>query len=532
MCFLLYGDICLGDACDYHDAPFEYILPFPNPTCACNMAGNGPGFLWQYPPCCLSADHPPPPLCPSLQAPTYLRDKYGGWGSDCVCLSVFTVVSFHPITHASSNTPSTYCTRAIGQIWTCMAVAVSTVVSVQQITHPCPFPLPTCAIWRIWAWQWLCPPWCPSSRSPIPAPSSNLPVQYGGYGPGCGCVHHGVSPADHAGPPLPLPPTYLCNMADMGLAVAVSTVVSLQQITHRCPFPQPTCAIWRIWAWLWLCPPWCLSSRSCRPTPVPSPNLPAQYGGYGPGSGCVHRGVSPADHPSLLSAPSPQPTCVCNMADMGLAVAVSTVVSLQQISHPCPFPQPTTCAIWRIWAWWWLCPPWCLSSRSPILAPSPNLPVQYGGYGPGSGCVHRGVSPADLPSLPLPPTYLCNMADMGLAVAVSTVVSLQQITHPCPFPQPTCAIWRTWAWRWLCPPWCLSSRSPIPAPSPNLPVQYGGYGPGGDCIHRGVSPADHPSLPLHQTYLCNMADMGLAVAVSTVVSLQQISNSAVLDLMS
>jgi hypothetical protein len=29
-----------------------------------------------------------------------------------------------------------------------------------------------------------------------------------------------------------------------------------------------------------------------------------------------------------------------------------------------------------------------------------------------------------------------------------------------------------------------------------------------------------------------MADMGLAVAVSTVVSLQQISNSAVLDLMS
>ncbi len=68
------------------------------------------------------------------------------------------------------------------------------------------------------------------------------------------------------------------------------------------------------------------------------------------------------------------------MADMAMAVAVSTVVSLQQITHPCPVPQA--------------------------------------------------------------PTYLCNMADIGLAVAMSTVVSLQQITHPCPFPQPTCAIWR------------------------------------------------------------------------------------------
>ncbi len=154
------------------------------------------------------------------------------------------------------------------------------------------------------------------------------------------------------------------------------------------------------------------------------------------------------------------------------------LVQISPLKYSTPMSQPNLCVqLWRKWAWLWQYPPcclsadhhpslcrytpWCLSSRSPTSSPTPTpiVPVQYGWYGPGSGCVRRGVSPADHPSLPFHPTYLYNMADMGLAVSVSPVVSLQQITHPCPFPQPTCAIWRIWAWRWLCPPWCPSSRS-------------------------------------------------------------------------
>jgi hypothetical protein len=175
----LCGGLYLGDACDFHDAPFAIWRKWD--------------WLWQYPPCCLSADHLP--LCPSLKAPIYLRGQYGRWGlTVSICRYSLWCLSSRSPTSAQILPPIVlvqYGRYGPAWRWLCPPWCLSS-----RSLIPAPSPQPTCAIWRIWAWQWLCPPWCLSSRSPIPAPSPNLPVQYGGYGPGSGCVHRGVSPAD------------------------------------------------------------------------------------------------------------------------------------------------------------------------------------------------------------------------------------------------------------------------------------------------------------------------------------------------